>query len=172
VWWKVTDSSSKTSNSWVIRASTISQISSNLCSDQLCSSISSSTSIAHGICWVSSTLNHVVCVFIFLLAEVYTIWYFSIFFLGRSLSLPSSELPADVFLISIPLILCFVLNKVFFREMVSELGFVSATSMPCWQNPSLVLINFSMSFKAWSTVVSGRSKLSPPPSLTCSILVK
>jgi hypothetical protein len=59
-------------------------------------------------------LNPIVGVFIFLLTKVYTVWDFSRFFLGGSLSPPSSEPPVDAFLISIPLVLYFVLDGVLF----------------------------------------------------------
>jgi hypothetical protein len=133
MWCKVIDSSLKIYGSWVIKDSTISLVSNSLCVDQIGSSMSSSTSIAHGISWVSCMLNPVVGVFIFLLTEVYTLWDFSRFFLGGSLSPSSFEPSIDVNLVSIPLVLYFVLDGVLFWEIFFELGFLSTTSLSCCQ---------------------------------------
>jgi hypothetical protein len=86
-------------------------------------------------------------VFFFIFIGVYVICSFSRFFLDGSLSPPSSDPPTDVFLVSIPLALFFILDGVLLWDIVSELGLWFATSMSCCMRPSLVLLIYLASFQ-------------------------
>jgi hypothetical protein len=80
-------------------------------------------SIAWGISWISSAFNSIDDIFIFLYTRVYIMCVFSRPFFGGYLSPPSYEPAVDVFLVSIPLVLFFILDGVLIWDVVGELGF-------------------------------------------------